>query len=230
MPCCLSSLPPFFVFLSCHSCVSVVTTLFALFSLLSLVSFLSSCPSFVTRFFPFSVFPFALVMLVHLLYHYNFSPPPPPPLFSLSSLSIPFVNTACLAALLRRGLGAALKAISIYNETGRFQQAGKMLQEVGDIHESEGEMEAAVDALQQAAEYLAVRKRPFFFFFDHLFVMLMSYCIMLYSGNLCTPNIQTGGKVGIQIDGSTRPVSIRWSTNKKERSYGENTRRSYAGR
>eukprot|EP00903_Cladosiphon_okamuranus_P005768 g5718.t1 len=47
------------------------------------------------------------------------------------------------------------KAIAIYNESGRFQQAGKMLQEVGEIYEGEGEYDAAVDALQQAAEYLA---------------------------------------------------------------------------
>lgn len=32
-----------------------------------------------------------------------------------------------------------------------------MLQEVGDIYESEGDLEAAVDAQQRAAEYLAVR-------------------------------------------------------------------------
>ncbi|CAN0231770.1 unnamed protein product, partial [Laminaria digitata] len=47
------------------------------------------------------------------------------------------------------------KAIAIYNVSGRFQQAGKMLMEVGEIHESEQEYESAVDALQQAAEYLA---------------------------------------------------------------------------
>lgn len=31
-----------------------------------------------------------------------------------------------------------------------------MLQEVGEIYEADGEFDAAVDALQQAAEYLAV--------------------------------------------------------------------------
>lgn len=49
------------------------------------------------------------------------------------------------------------KAIAIYNESGRFQQAGKMLQEVGEIYEAEREYDDAVQALQQAAEYLAVR-------------------------------------------------------------------------
>ncbi|CAN0370833.1 unnamed protein product, partial [Hapterophycus canaliculatus] len=46
-------------------------------------------------------------------------------------------------------------AIGIYTDSGRFQQAGKMLQEVGDIFESEGDFESAVDALQRAADYLA---------------------------------------------------------------------------
>lgn len=46
------------------------------------------------------------------------------------------------------------KAINIYNEAGRFQQAGKMLKEVGEIHEKNREFPAAVDALQQAAEFL----------------------------------------------------------------------------
>lgn len=58
-----------------------------------------------------------------------------------------------------RALRGRTKAISIYNESGRFQQAGKMLQEVGEIYEAEGDYDAAVDALQQAAEYLAVRHR-----------------------------------------------------------------------
>ena len=49
-----------------------------------------------------------------------------------------------------------MQAIAIYNVSGRFQQAGKMLMEVGEIHESEQEYESAVDALQQAAEYLMV--------------------------------------------------------------------------
>ncbi|CAM9702241.1 unnamed protein product [Ectocarpus fasciculatus] len=47
------------------------------------------------------------------------------------------------------------KAIAIYNESGRFQQAGKMLQEVGEIYEAEGMAEDAVNSLQQASEYLA---------------------------------------------------------------------------
>lgn len=56
------------------------------------------------------------------------------------------------------------KAIAIYNESGRFQQAGKMLQEVGEIYEAEGLTGDAVDALQQAAEYLAVSITHFFLF------------------------------------------------------------------
>lgn len=104
-----------------------------------------------------------------------------------------------------------------------------MLQEVGGIHESEGDMEAAVDALQQAAEYLAVREEQTrFFFIQSPFVMLMRYHGFLRERLYLKHT--NGKKVGIQIDGSTRPVSIRWSTNKKERSYGGNTRRSYAGR
>ncbi|CAN0557148.1 unnamed protein product, partial [Ectocarpus sp. 8 AP-2014] len=47
------------------------------------------------------------------------------------------------------------KAIAIYNESGRFQQAGKMLQEVGEIYEAEGMTDDAVNSLQQASEYLA---------------------------------------------------------------------------
>ncbi|CAM9636680.1 unnamed protein product [Ectocarpus sp. 6 AP-2014] len=50
---------------------------------------------------------------------------------------------------------ALLKAIAIYNESGRFQQAGKMLQEVGEIYEAEGMTDDAVNSLQQASEYLA---------------------------------------------------------------------------
>ncbi|CAM9922123.1 unnamed protein product [Ectocarpus sp. 12 AP-2014] len=50
---------------------------------------------------------------------------------------------------------AFLKAIAIYNESGRFQQAGKMLQEVGEIYEAEGMTDDAVNSLQQASEYLA---------------------------------------------------------------------------
>ncbi|CAM9875343.1 unnamed protein product [Pylaiella littoralis] len=46
------------------------------------------------------------------------------------------------------------KAIDIYNVTGRFQQAGKMLQEVGEIHETEKDYGLAIEALEQAAEYL----------------------------------------------------------------------------
>lgn len=50
------------------------------------------------------------------------------------------------------------QAIAIYNETGRFQQAGKMLKEIGEIHEKNRDYLAAVDALQRAAEYLQVIK------------------------------------------------------------------------
>lgn len=53
-------------------------------------------------------------------------------------------------------LSLVFQAINIYNEAGRFQQAGKMLKEVGEIHEKNREFPAAVDALQQAAEFLQV--------------------------------------------------------------------------
>lgn len=50
-----------------------------------------------------------------------------------------------------------------------------MLQEVGDIHESEGDMEAAVDALQQAAEYLAVRRHAIFYILQRPCTILLVY-------------------------------------------------------
>lgn len=50
------------------------------------------------------------------------------------------------------------QAVAIYNESGRFQQAGKMLKEVGEIHETNRNFPDAVDALQQAAEFLQVNK------------------------------------------------------------------------
>ncbi len=48
------------------------------------------------------------------------------------------------------------KAIEIYSESGRFLQAGKMLQEVGEIFESEKDFDNAINAFQEAADYLTV--------------------------------------------------------------------------
>ncbi|CAM9958138.1 unnamed protein product [Ascophyllum nodosum] len=47
------------------------------------------------------------------------------------------------------------KAIEIFNESGRFQQAGKMLTEIGDIYKEEGNYSEAVEAWQEASDYLA---------------------------------------------------------------------------
>lgn len=48
------------------------------------------------------------------------------------------------------------QAIAIYNETGRFQQAGKTLKEVAELHEKNREFRQAVEAYQQAADFLQV--------------------------------------------------------------------------
>ena len=59
----------------------------------------------------------------------------------------------------------ALQAIEIFNESGRFQQAGKMLTEIGDIYKEEGNYSEAVEAWQEASDYLAVRSLPLL---DHI--------------------------------------------------------------
>lgn len=48
------------------------------------------------------------------------------------------------------------QAIEIYNETGRFQQAGKMYAEIGEIYQADGKFSEAVEALEAGAELLVV--------------------------------------------------------------------------
>lgn len=49
------------------------------------------------------------------------------------------------------------QAIDIFEETGRFQQAGKMYTEIGDIYQADGNFEEAVEALHKGADLLVVR-------------------------------------------------------------------------